>query len=89
MGTKREHSYKPYHVVRVDTYDPSDNNDNETAQQQKTNQDLDDELEISPPAKIEVDPLVGGKEDVGKGVACKMTGKVGASVFRGLIVKVG
>ena len=32
--------------------------------------------------------LAGGEEDCGQGVARKMTGKIGASVFRGIIVKV-
>ena len=88
-GTEREHDYKPYRVVRVDTSKPADNNDDEASHQEDAGQDSDEELEISPLAKIEVDPLVGGEEDVGKGVARKMTGKTGASVFRGLIVKVG
>jgi hypothetical protein len=83
-GTEREHDYKPYRVVRVDTSKPADNNDDEASHQEDAS---DEELEISPLAKIEVDPLVGGEEDVGKGVARKMTGKTGASVFRGLIVK--
>jgi hypothetical protein len=86
---------KPYRVVRVDTSKvPAevDNIEKEGAQSGDDNCDSDGELQVGQAlehATIEVEPLVGGEEDVGKGVARKMTGKIGASVFRGLIVKVG
>ena len=47
-GTEREHDYKPYRVVRVDTSKPADNNDDEASHQEDAGQDSDEELEISP-----------------------------------------
>ena len=90
-----EREAKPYHVVRVDTSKvPADVDDieKEGAQPGHDSQDSDEKQGIGQAIEhvtVEVDPLVGGEEDVGKGVARKMTGKIGASVFRGLIVKVG
>jgi hypothetical protein len=83
-----------FSVVRVDTSAEADNDDNAAAQTgvSNDNEDSDDELEISQPSSkhlsIVVELLVGGEEDIGKGVARKMADKIGASIFRGQITKV-
>jgi len=84
-----------FHVVRVDTSAEADNNDDNAEAQtgvSNDNEESDDELEISKPSSkhlsIVVEPLVGGEEDIGKGVARKMSDKIGASIFRGQITKV-
>jgi hypothetical protein len=86
---KSDFEAKPYRVVRVDTSKaPADV---DIIVRDDTQPGGDDELEICRPVEptpIKVDSLVGGEEDVGKGVARKMIDNVGASVFRGLIVKV-
>ena len=80
--------------MRVDTSAEADNDDNAVAQTgvSNDNEESDDELEISQPSSkhlgIVVEPLVGGEEDIGKGVARKMSDKIGASIFRGQITKV-
>ena len=82
-----------FHVVRVDTSAEADNDDNAEAQTgvSNDNEESDDELEISKPSSkhlsIVVEPLFG-EEDIGKGVARKMSDKIGASIFRGQITKV-
>jgi hypothetical protein len=84
-----ERETKSYRVVRVDTSKVPvdvDEIEKEGAQSSDGKQGIGQAAEH---ATIEVDSLVGGEEDVGKGVARKMTGKIGASIFRGLIVKVG
>jgi non-ribosomal peptide synthetase component E (peptide arylation enzyme) len=83
-----------FHVVRVDTSAEADNDNNAAAQTgvSDNNEESDDELEISQPSSkhlsIVVEHLVGGEEDIGKGVARKMSDRIGASIFRGQITKV-
>ena len=82
---------KPYSVVRVETSKVNEalaDAENEAPREESS--DSEDELEEEPnkPEMVVAEPLVGGKEDVGKGVARKMAGKIGSSVFRGIITKV-
>jgi len=79
-----EREQKDFNVVRVDT-------GNGTEETPLESSDTEDELEVcgisSNVEKVVIDPVVGGKEDIGKGVARQMTDKIGASVFRGIIAK--
>jgi len=87
--TTSDREAKPYRVVRVETSNTSANADStEDEASQEQSSDSEDEMEESRELEmVEADPLVGGEEDHGKGVARKMTGKIGASVFRGVLVK--
>lgn len=85
---------KPYRVVRVDVSGNADDADNaDDAEKEKTarddeSSDSEEEQEErgAPKKKVVVDPVEGGKEDVGEGVA-RLSDKVGSSVFRGVITK--
>ena len=89
ISTKGDHA-KPFRVVRVETSNSLDNaDDTEKEASQEESSDSEDELEDSNQSEmVVVDPVVGGKEDTGKGVARQMTDNIGASVFRGIITKV-
>jgi len=88
ISTKGDHA-KPFRVVRVETSNSLDNaDDTEKDVSQEESSDSEDELEESNESEmVVVDPAVGGKEDIGKGVARQMTDNIGASVFRGIITK--
>ncbi|KAL7545543.1 hypothetical protein ACHAWF_008893 [Thalassiosira exigua] len=79
---RKEEGYKPYRVVRVEA--------NMAGSPETPEEEL-EEVEGShnlPKARtIAPDPVFGGKEDVGKGVAREMTGKIGSSILRGNITK--
>ena len=88
-----KHEAKPFRIVRVETSSTDANGaDNaEKEPSQEPSPESDDSASRDDPSEcknVEAEPLVGGEEDCGKGVARKMTGKIGASVFRGIIVKV-
>ena len=88
VGSKGgDHEKKPYSVVRVETSAALLANATDGPEgPQEESSDSEDE-EPNAPDKVVAEPLEGGKEDCGKGVARKMTGKIGASVFRGIITK--
>ena len=87
ISTNPDREVRPYSIVRVETSANTDNAENEASPEQSSDseheQEQSSEFEI-----VKADPLVGGEEDYGKGVARKMAGKIGASVFRGIITKV-
>ena len=88
MRSVGEREVKPYSVVRVETSKMA--NALADAENEAPPSDSEDELDEEPnkPEMVVAEPLVGGKEDAGKGVARKMAGKIGSSVFRGIITKV-
>jgi len=74
---------KPFSVVRVETN--SANTEKEASQEELS--DSEDEPKVPNLSEmVVVDPVVGGKEDIGKGVA-RQSDKVGKCVFRGEITK--
>ena len=82
---------RPYRVVRVEASNPSDDPDNadkEVSQEELL--DSEDEAEEgvsgSNKVRVPVHSVVGGEEDIGKGVA-RQSNKTGP-IFRGLITKV-
>jgi len=82
---------KPYRVVRVEKANaqPSADNTEKDASEEQSS-DSEGELEVEESLELEIleaKPLAGGEEDCGKGVARKMTGKIGSSVLRGVIGK--
>ena len=85
------HDAKPFRIVRVETSSTdadADSTEKEASQGSPSSKSEDGEEKSSEFEMVEAGPLAGGEEDCGKGVARKMTGKIGASVFRGVIVKV-
>lgn len=82
-----KHEAKPFRIVRVETSN-TDANGADNAEKEPSQEPSPESEEPSECKNVEAEPLVGGEEDCGKGVARKMTGKIGASVFRGIIVKV-
>ena len=81
---------KPYSVVRVETSSILANTDSEKDAFQEDLSDSEDEgqEESSEPFEMVVaEPVEGGQEDLGKGVAHKNE-KIGSTSFRGVITKV-
>lgn len=90
IPTRHEHEAKPYSIVRAETSNAlanADDNEKEASQEQSSDSE-DEPEELVDLDTVEADPLIGGEEDYGKGVARKMIDKIGASVFRGTIIKV-
>lgn len=76
--------FKPYHVVRVETSNANTLPGTTEASMEETS---DSDSELDEQKRVVADPVVGGKEDIGKGVAREMTNKIGSSVFRGIVTK--
>ena len=75
-------AYKPYRVVRVETSTSLNNADN--TDKEASPEELSDSQDEPEKQDFVVDPVVGGEEDINKGVARQ----IGGSVFRGIITKV-
>mmetsp|Transcript_6956 Transcript_6956/g.13000 ORF Transcript_6956/g.13000 Transcript_6956/m.13000 type:complete len:341 (-) Transcript_6956:736-1758(-) len=89
MTSHNSYEKRPFRVVRVETSNSSSNmNDAGKEAPQDESSDSDDEVEETDKTEmVVVNPVLGGREDTGKGVARK-SDKIGACVFRGNITKV-
>jgi len=79
--------FNPYSVVRVETSNASANEDDDENETEDV-VDANDTEEMLTSETAAAEPVVGGEEDIGKGIARRMTDKIGSSVFRGKITKV-